>query len=253
MKNKLIQMAKNNELKLAVASQPDNIKTNGVWVPNTFFKILHDSFGRVEMMVTELTDAGLLYSAGDFYVYQGRGGIKVHETPKGVRKQLQKIAEKYGLNIIVSDGVLYENDRITVKTDGRIDEVEIVKDQQTMVKGGHIIAPYAVVTVFKNSSEIVAKKIFIIPQNEYMAILSAGTKSSYPTMMAQKSVMKRVAGGIYSLLGVAIEKEEHNIDEMEERLTDRETLVDAKVQKDTFEDEKKEVKADDTEVDFDSI
>lgn len=256
MKNKLIQQSKNSELKLAIASQPDRVQDkNKLWVANPFFKILSESFGRVEMMVTELTDAGLLFSAGDFYVYAGRGGIKVHETPKGVRKQLQKIAEKYNLNIIISDGVLYENDRISVKSDGRIDDIEIIKDQQAMVKGGTIVAPYAVVTVFRNSNEIVAKKIFIIPQPEYQKILQAGSGSNYPTMMAQKSVMKRVANGIYSLLGVAIEKEEHSIDEMEERLSEQEprtTQKEAIKQKDTFENEAIGTDVV-TEIDFDNV
>lgn len=216
----------------------------------SFFVELYNSFGRVEMMVQELIEDGLLYSAGDFYVYAGRGGIKVHETPKGVRKQLQRIAKNYNLNIVVSDGVLYENDRVSIKTDGRIDEIEITKDQQTLVKGGNIIAPYAVVTVFKSSSEIVAKKLFIIPQNEYQKILKQGTDSAYPTMMAQKSVMKRVASGIYSLLGVSLEKEEReDINEVESRMSEKEVVQ----QKDTFEDEAVDAEVVETEIDFDAI
>jgi len=251
LKTKLIKQAKHDEFKLAIASQPDNIQNKQKqWIPNPFFVELNNSFGRVEMMVQELIEDGLLYSAGDFYVYAGRGGIKVHETPKGVRKQLQRIAKNYNLNIVVSDGVLYENDRVSIKTDGRIDEIEITKDQQTLVKGGNIIAPYAVVTVFKSSSEIVAKKLFIIPQNEYQKILQQGTGSAYPTMMAQKSVMKRVASGIYSLLGVSLEKEEHeDINEVESRMSEKEVVQ----QKDTFEHEAVDAGVVVTEIDFDAI
>lgn len=255
-KEKLLKLVKNTELKLAVVSQPDKVQDKDKkWIDNPFFNILLNSIGRVEVMVNELTDAGLLFSAGDFYVYAGRGGIKVHETPKGVRKQLQRIAEKYGLNIVISDGVLYENDRISVKTDGRIDEVEIVKDQQTMVKGGTILAPYAVVTVFRNNNEIIAKKIFIIPYSEYVSIVKAGSGSSYPTMMAQKSVMKRVANSIYSLLGVAIEKEEHSLDEMEERLSEpRSTNEPKQEQPDLLSSEAELIEAQSvTEIDFKDV
>jgi|FLOH01.1.fsa_nt_gi hypothetical protein len=250
IKTKLVKLTENNEFKLAITSQADNIQNKQKqWVANPFFSELSNSFGRVEIMVQELVDDGLLYSAGDFYVYSGRGGIKVHETPKGVRKQLQRIASNYNLNIVVSDGVLYENDRITLKTDGRIDEIEIVKDQQTLVKGGNIIAPYAVVTVFKSSSEIVAKKLFIIPQNEYQKILQQGSGSSYPTMMAQKSVMKRVASGIYSLLGVSLGKEEHEeINEVEERMSEQDIVN----QKDAFESDAIESEVI-TEIDFGKV
>ena len=210
----------NEDLALAIAAQPLEVQDKEKkWIPNKFFNMLFSSFGRVDANVKALVEDGLSYGAGDFYVYEGRGGIKVHETPKGVRKQLQKIAAKYGLSIIVSDGVLYAKDRLSVKTDGRIDEIEIYKDSEDMVKGGVIVAPYAVVTVFRGGNEIIAKKIFIIPQKEYAEILKKGTGSSYPTMMAQKSVMKRVANGIYSLLGVSIGKDD-SLDEMEKRLED---------------------------------
>ena len=128
-------------------------------------------------------------------------------------------------------------------------EIEIVKDQQTLVKGGNIIAPYAVVTVFKSSSEIVAKKLFIIPQNEYQKILQQGSGSSYPTMMAQKSVMKRVASGIYSLLGVSLGKEEHEeINEVEERMSEQDIVN----QKDAFESDAIESEVI-TEIDFGKV
>ena len=222
-KEKLIALAmqeKNEDLALAIAAQPEKIQDkNKQYIENTFFTVLYKTFGRVSASVKALVEDGLSFSAGDFYVYEGRGGIKVHETPKGVRKQLQKIAAKYGLNIVVSDGVLYEKDRILVKTDGRIDEIEIYKDSEDMVRGGTIVAPYAVVTVFRGGNEIIAKKIFIIPQKEYAEILKKGTGNSYPTMMAQKSVMKRVANGIYSLLGVSLGKDDA-FDEMEKRFED---------------------------------
>jgi len=82
---------------LRLVAQPDNTQDKDKkWIPNPFFRSLHDNFGRVNVQVLELVEDGLSYSAGDFYVYSGRGGIKVHETPKGVRKQLQKIALNMG-------------------------------------------------------------------------------------------------------------------------------------------------------------
>jgi hypothetical protein len=263
LKTKLINQAKHDEFKLAIASQPDSIQNKQKqWIPNPFFNELDKAFGRVELMVQELIDDGLLYSAKDFYVYSGKGGVKVHETPKGVRKQLQRIAKNYNLNIVVSDGVLYENDRVSISTDGRIDEIEIIKDQQTLIKGGNIIAPYAVVTVFKSNSEIVAKKFFVIPQSEYQKILQQGIGSYYPTMMAQKSVMKRVASGIYSLLGVALEKEEHeDINDVEDRMNEsnnndvRGNNTQPRQQNDPLEDVQKDevVDVEATEVDFNAI
>jgi recombinational DNA repair protein RecT len=215
MSNKLIDKlfelcGDNVDLKLAIVSQPEQVKSGAGYSENPFFSTLLNSFGRVKEQVGSLVDDGLSFNKGDFYVYYGKGGIKVHETPKGVRKQLQRIAEKYNLNIIIYDGVLYEKDRISLTTDGRIDTVEIIKDSESLVKGGKIIAPFAVVTVFKGEL-IIAKKTFIIPEPEYKVIVNMGYSNNYPTMMAIKTVLKRVSNSIYSLLGVSLDVSDSEI------------------------------------------
>jgi hypothetical protein len=218
MKKELLKKITNPDLKLAIAEAPDNVKQNGKLVPNPLFNMIANSLGRVLMQVQRLNDEGLYYANGDIYIYVGKGGVKVSETPKGVRKKLQQIALKHGLSVIINDGVLYKGDNISLETDGQIDTIHIVKNENYLLHGGEIVAPYAVVSVFKKD-QMIARKLFIIPSIEYKEILKQGQGSKYPSMMAQKSVMKRVANNIFSLLGVTLDTEDtERIDEMGENM-----------------------------------
>ena len=168
--------------------------------------------------ISSMHDRGLYYIDNDYYVYKGRGGLKIHETPKGVKKSICDIAKKYSLSVIIIDGIICQGDTINCTTNGTIDDVEIIKNPSSMVMGGEILAPYAVVSVFKDDV-MVSKKLFIVPNDEYKKIVAMGTGNQFKSMMAQKMVMKRVANGIYSLLGVTLDRRDAKvIDDMGEAM-----------------------------------
>jgi len=177
----------------------------------------------VRSSIIKFEELGLNYINDDYYVYRGKGGLKIHETPKGVRKHVAIIARKYNLSVVINDGILYEGDIVTKEGDGTIEKIYIKQNSQSLVMGGNILAPYAVVTVFKDNV-MITKKLFIIPNNEYLAIVKMGSGNQFKTMMAQKMVMKRVLNGIYSLLGVTLDRRDvAEVDRMGEdmRVDDR--------------------------------
>ena len=80
--------------------------------------------------------------------------------------------------------------------------------------GGEILAPYAIVSVFKDNV-MITRKMFIVPNDEYKVIRAMGTGNKFNTMMAYKMVYKRVLNGIFSLLGVTLDREDAKlIDDM---------------------------------------
>jgi hypothetical protein len=189
--------------------------------------------------VESMNERGLYYIDNDYYVYNGKGGLKIHETPKGVKKSICDIAKKYSLSVIIISGVICQGDEINVSSNGTIDEVEIKKSTQTLINGGEILAPYAVVTVYKDNT-MISKKLFIVPNDEYKKIVAMGRGNAFKTLMAEKSVMKRVANGIYALLGVTLDRKDAKvIDDMGEamRVDNEETKVVEKI--DTMEELKK--------------
>jgi len=161
---------------------------------------------------------GLSYIDNDYYVYRGKGGLKIHETPKGVKKTISQIAHKYNLSVVVIDGLFYYGDTIDVVSNGTIEDIKIVKNSKTLIMGGEILAPYAIVSVFKDDV-MITRKLFIVPNDEYKAIKDMGSGNKFSTMMAYKMVYKRVLNGIYSLLGVTLDrKDTKHIDEMAENM-----------------------------------
>lgn len=214
LKKKLLETISNPDLKLAVADAPLGSMKDGQWKDSQFFQALWDSLKRTEMRVADYNERGITYKDKDLYIYYGKGGIKVEETPKGIRKMLLYLSEKYDRRIVISDGVLYKNDKVSLTTDGLVDNIEIKRDTATMIAGNDkIVAPYAVITILSNSDSIVAKKFIVMPNNEYnVAIKQSGSvKYKYPTMMSTKMVMKRALNQVYSLLGTGIESDDAEI------------------------------------------
>ena len=212
IKSNLLSKITNTDLKLAIAEAPDTVKDteSGNYIPNKLFPELLKSIGRVELKLEELNEKGLFYKNKDVYVYLGRGGVKVEETPKGIRKMLIYLSEKYDRRVVISDGVLYQGDDVVITTDGLIDKVEIQRDTKTMITGGAILAPFAVISILSKRDVVIAKKFIVMPANEFTnALKQAGNvKFTYPSMMATKMVMKRALTQVYSLLGTGIENDD---------------------------------------------
>ena len=187
--------------------------------------------------ITKMVSEELSYVDNDYYVYRGKGGLKIHETPKGVRKVLSRIALKHNLSVVILEGVICDGDSIELVSDGTIEEVKITKCTASLVGGVNILAPYAVVSVFKDNT-LITRKLFIVPSNEYKAIKAMGSGNKFETLMAQKSVMKRVSSGIYSLLGVTLDRQDiTRIDDMSEAMrVDDEESVEKSTPIDTIEE-----------------
>lgn len=198
MKNELFEIYKNDKTMMNVVSD----------YPDKYINSLYAKHAKVKDMILFMEDKGLSYQNGDIYVYHGRGGVKVSPTPKGVRKEISRIATKAGIKMSINDGVIYHGDKVSAKTDGTVDVVEIERDTDSLLGGGKIRSPYAIITIFNDDNSIRSRNFLNIPEDEYLVILRAGSGSKYPTMMASKSIMKRVLAKLYTLLGSSMTEEE---------------------------------------------
>ena len=190
-----------------------------IWEQNRgIVPLLNNNIEFVHASILKFESLGLSYIDNDYYTYQGKGGLKIHETPKGVKKRIAQIAHKYNLSVVVTDGVFYKGDTVTLESDGTIEQINIKKNSQSLIMGGEILAPYAIVSVFKDNV-MITRKMFIVPNDEYKVIRAMGTGNKFNTMMAYKMVYKRVLNGIFSLLGVTLDREDAKlIDDMAENM-----------------------------------
>ncbi len=66
---------------------------------------------------------------------------------------------------------------------------------------------------------MITRKLFIVPNDEYIVIKNMGSGNKFETMMAYKMVYKRVLNGIFSLLGVTLDRDDtKDIDTMAENM-----------------------------------
>jgi len=196
--------------------------------------VLNNNIEFIKSSIQKFNDLGLSYIDNDYYVYQGKGGLKCHETPKGVKKRIAQIAHKYDLSVVVTDGVFYQGDEISVTSDGTIETINIKKNSQSLIMGGDILAPYAIVSVFKDDV-MITRKLFIVPNNEYKTIKAMGSGNNFHTMMALKMVYKRVLNGIFSLLGVTLDRADiKELDRMAEDMRVDDEVTEAKEPVDTI-------------------
>jgi len=211
-----------------------------IWEKNSkISQKLNENTELIKAKVSEFESNGLRYIDDDYYVYRGKGGIKIHETPKGVKKRIAQIAHKYNLSVVVTDGLFYKGDEISVESDGTIEDIKIKKNSNALIMGGDILAPYAIVSVFKDSV-MITRKLFIVPNDEYIAIKNMGSGNKFQTMMAYKMVYKRVLNGIYSLLGVTLDRVDAKmIDEMAENMRVDNEKEDASEEIDTLVESEK--------------
>lgn len=218
LKQDLLKAKICDDLRLAISEAPEAI--NGK--PNPFFGKIKPVLEQVNAKVLDYNEnLNLYYKNKDLYIYYGKGGIKVAPTPKGNRKFIQNLGKENGLSIVVIDGVLYSGDVVKITSDGLIDNITITKDPKTLLHGGKIVSPYAVVSIFKDGN-LVAKKFENITATEYQAVLKGSYNAPpYPTMMARKSIMKRVANAIYSLLGIVGGSEIEALDKVNDGINQR--------------------------------
>lgn len=203
---------------------------NLVWEQNATIKdLLNKNQNLVLQRIDYYEALGLSFLDNDYYVYRGKGGLKMHETPKGVKKRIAQIAHEYDLSVVVSDGIFYEGDTINVTSNGTIENIEIIKNSQSLIMGGEILAPYAIVSVFKDDV-MITRKLFIVPNDEYKVIKAMGSGNKFATMMAYKMVYKRVLNGIFSLLGVTLNREHtKEIDRMAEDMRVDDEIIETEV------------------------
>jgi len=211
---KLLEHHETNVLKevdTIAKTLPTQVYTKKQWVRNTVIDKIKMRPLDFILLVREMVNNGLSYARGEYYIYDGKGGLKIEETPIGVRKIISSLGEKKGLTVVVNDGYLRVGDEAIIKVNGGIDTLLVTKGMTHFDDtNSEIVAPYATVTVYQKGKMIV-QKVIIVPKSEYEKIISNSSKiaKAYPTMLAGKTIMKRVLKAIPSLIGGYIDDSDY--------------------------------------------
>ena len=229
------------EVDIISQTLPVKIYNKGEWARNTVIDKIGTRPLDFILLVREMVNNGLSYARGEYYIYDGKGGLKVDETPIGVRKIISSLGEKKGLTVVVNDGYLRQGDEAKIEVMGGIDTIVLTKRMSHFEDdNAEIISPYATITVYQ-AGKIIAQKVIIVPKSEYYKIINNSSKiaKAYPTMLAGKTVMKRVLKAIPSLIGGYIDNSDY---ETVEKVADRQNVDMEKDNINLTSDTKKELK-----------